>query len=140
MPDNTAAIVIDIGTTNCKVSCYSCLDASVMDVRKFPTPKRVSGQGDVDFDINQLWQTIKCVMAELIMLTPVAISRISIASFGESGVFIDEDGTILTPMLAWYDRRGEDYLSALNEAQKQELYSITGLPPHTIITRRIWRG
>ncbi len=131
MPDNTAAIVIDIGTTNCKVSCYSCLDASVMDVRKFPTPKRVSGQGDVDFDINQLWQTIKCVMAELIMLTPVAISRISIASFGESGVFIDEDGTILTPMLAWYDRRGEDYLSALNEAQKQELYSITGLPPHS---------
>ena len=26
MPDNSAAIVIDIGTTNCKVTCFSCLD------------------------------------------------------------------------------------------------------------------
>ncbi|MFU2221092.1 hypothetical protein ACM55L_22230, partial [Proteus mirabilis] len=25
MPDNSAAIVIDIGTTNCKVTCFSCL-------------------------------------------------------------------------------------------------------------------
>ncbi|WP_225735520.1 hypothetical protein, partial [Salmonella enterica] len=24
MPDYHAALVIDIGTTNCKVSCYSC--------------------------------------------------------------------------------------------------------------------
>lgn len=34
MPDYHAALVIDIGTTNCKVSCYSCHDVSVLEVRK----------------------------------------------------------------------------------------------------------
>ena len=34
MPDNSAAIVIDIGTTNCKVTCFSCLDATTLGAHK----------------------------------------------------------------------------------------------------------
>lgn len=131
MPDYSVAVVIDIGTTNCKVSCYSCQDASVQDVRKFPTPKQVSGQGDVDFDIRQLWETLQQVMTELVAASTLPVSRISIASFGESGVFIDSNDTILTPMLAWYDRRGEAYLSTLDASEKEALYALTGLPPHS---------
>ena len=37
MPDNSAAIVIDIGTTNCKVTCFSCLDATTLGAHKFVT-------------------------------------------------------------------------------------------------------
>ncbi|ECN7589593.1 carbohydrate kinase, partial [Salmonella enterica subsp. enterica serovar Kentucky] len=54
MPDYHAALVIDIGTTNCKVSCYSCHDVSVLEVRKFPTPTISSDKGEVDFDIEAL--------------------------------------------------------------------------------------
>lgn len=131
MPDYNAALVIDIGTTNCKVSCYSCHDASVLDVRKFPTPKFVSERGEVDFDFEALWQALLCVMAELAATSPYPVTNISIASFGESGVFIDEAGNILTPMLAWYDRRGEAYLGTLSPAENRRLYEITGLPPHS---------
>lgn len=131
MPDNHAALVIDIGTTNCKVSCYSCHDASVLEVRKFQTPKSVSEKGEVDFDIEALWQALRQVMAELILSAPFPVTDISMASFGESGVFVSEDGIILTPMLAWYDRRGESYLSLLSEAENKELYAITGLPVHS---------
>lgn len=131
MPDYNAALVIDIGTTNCKVSCYSCHDASLLDVRKFPTPTNVSHNGDVDFDIEALWQVLLQVMAEMATSSPQTITDISIASFGESGVFIDQSGSILTPMLAWYDRRGEEYLATLSEAQSRRLYEISGLPLHS---------
>ena len=131
MPDYRAALVIDIGTTNCKVSCYSRHDASVLAVRKFPTPKLESEKGEVDFHIEALWQTLHEVMAELVAASPYPVSAISIASFGESGAFVDEAGNLLTPVLAWYDRRGEHYLSTLSEADNKELYSITGLPPHS---------
>ena len=42
MPDNSAAIVIDIGTTNCKVTCFSCLDATTLGAHKFVTAKQIS--------------------------------------------------------------------------------------------------
>ncbi|WP_244456677.1 FGGY family carbohydrate kinase, partial [Escherichia coli] len=37
----------------------------------------------------------------------------------------------LTPMLAWYDRRGEEYLATLSEADSAALYDICGLPLHS---------
>lgn len=131
MPDYRAALVIDIGTTNCKVSCYSCHDASVLEIRKFLTPTKTSEEGWVDFDIDALWQALRQIMAELAISVAYPVKDISIASFGESGVFVDKDGVILTPMLAWYDRRGESYLSSLTESEAEELYAITGLPPHS---------
>lgn len=49
MPDNSAAIVIDIGTTNCKVTCFSCLDATTLGAHKFVTAKQISPQGRCRF-------------------------------------------------------------------------------------------
>ncbi|GHK45468.1 hypothetical protein ECZU08_10640 [Escherichia coli] len=131
MPDNSAAIVIDIGTTNCKVTCFSCLDATTLGAHKFVTAKQISPQGDVDFDIDALWQEVRRAIAQLNAASPLPVRRISIASFGESGVFLDEHGEILTPMLAWYDRRGEEYLATLSEADSAALYDICGLPLHS---------
>nr|MDK7289962.1 FGGY family carbohydrate kinase [Escherichia coli] len=126
MPDNSAAIVIDIGTTNCKVTCFSCLDATTLGAHKFVTAKQISPQGDVDFDIDALWQEVRQAIAQLNAASPLPVRRISIASFGESGVFLDEHGEILTPMLAWYDRRGEEYPATLSEADSAALYDICG--------------
>ncbi|MCU5773502.1 FGGY family carbohydrate kinase [Erwiniaceae bacterium BAC15a-03b] len=131
MPDFSAAIVIDIGTTNCKVTCFSCQDATQLGSRKFVTPKLISAQGTVDFDIDLLWQEVVAAMSSLAAESTLPVAHVSIASFGESGVFIDEKGEILTPMLAWYDRRGEEYLATLSEAENERLYAITGLPPHS---------
>ncbi|HAN9623839.1 TPA: carbohydrate kinase [Escherichia coli] len=130
MPDNSAAIVIDIGTTNCKVTCFSCLDATTLGAHKFVTAKQISPQGNVDFDIDALWQEVRQAIAQLNAASPLPVRRISIASFGESGVFLDKHGEILTPMLAWYDRRGEEYLATLSEADSAALYDICGLPLH----------
>lgn len=131
MPDNRAAIVIDIGTTNCKVTCFSCRDATSLGMHKFVTPKVVARPGEVDFDIDRLWLEVVSAITQLTANSPLPVSCISIASFGESGVFVNEEGQILTPMLAWYDRRGEEYLAALDDAESARLYAISGLPPHS---------
>ncbi|OON36992.1 carbohydrate kinase [Izhakiella australiensis] len=131
MPDSSAAIVIDMGTTNCKVSCFSCQDATRLGSIKFATPKCFPTPGAVDFDIEQLWQEVMAAIARLAASSPLPVSCISIASFGESGVFIDDNDKILTPMLAWYDRRGEEYLPAFNDAERARLYAISGLPLHS---------
>ena len=108
MPDNSAAIVIDICTTNCKVTCFSCLDATTMGAHKFVTAKQISPQGDVDFDIDALWQEVRQAIAQLNAASPLTFIIIIIASFFESGVFLVEHFEILTPMLACYDRRVEE--------------------------------
>ena len=131
MPEHAAAIVIDIGTTNCKVACFSRCDASRLAERKFVTPKITAPDGTVDFAIDDLWQQVVATMRSLIADVSATITHISIASFGESGVFVDAQGTILTPMLAWYDRRGEAYLASLSDADSQRLYQISGLPLHS---------
>ncbi len=63
------------------------------------TPTISSDKGEVDFDIEALWQALRLVMAELVASVPFPVKNISIASFGESGVFVDKEGVILTPML-----------------------------------------
>lgn len=107
------------------------LDATTLGAHKFVTAKQISPQGDVDFDIDALWQEVRRAIAQLNAASPLPVRRISIASFGESGVFLDEHGEILTPMLAWYDRRGEEYLATLSEADSAALYDICGLPLHS---------
>ena len=41
-------------------------------------------------------------------------------------MFLDEHGEILTPMLAWYDRRGEEYPATLSEADSAALMTFAG--------------
>lgn len=88
MPDNSAAIVIDIGTTNCKVTCFSCLDATTLGAHKFVTAKQISPQGDVDFDIDALWQEVRQAIAQLNAASPLPVRRISIASLASQGCFL----------------------------------------------------
>ncbi len=73
MPENAAAIVIDIGTTNCKVACFSRRDASRLDERKFVTPKITSPTGNVDFDIDALWQQVVATMRSRIARLRISV-------------------------------------------------------------------
>ena len=80
MPDNSAAIVIDIGTTNCKVTCFSCLDATTLGAHKFVTAKQISPQGNVDFDIDALWQEVRQAIAQLNAASPLPVRRPALAT------------------------------------------------------------
>lgn len=131
MQQNKAALIVDIGTTNCKVSSFSCLDSTCLHSVKFETPKIISPDGAVDFDTDKLWESIQSSFKQLVDHTEIPVSCISLASFGESGVYIDDNDEIITPMLAWYDRRGEAFVNDISSDDAEKIYSISGLPVHS---------
>lgn len=58
MFDYYVVFVIDIGIINCKVSCYFCYDVLVLEVCKFLMLIILLDKGEVDFDIEVLWQVL----------------------------------------------------------------------------------
>lgn len=120
-------LTIDVGTTNTKVSSWNqdTLDKCI----KFKTPKIINNE-NTDFDNNQLWKSIITAIKELGKENLKQITKISIASVGESGVLLDDSFEQIGPMIAWYDQRTEPIVNNLTLDEKKEIYKITGLPAH----------
>jgi sugar (pentulose or hexulose) kinase len=61
----------------------------------------------------------------------VRVSAVAIAGLAESGVLLDASGRALTPVVAWFDRRGSqqvDAISLRNKGFGAEFVRRTGLP------------
>jgi len=69
-----------------------------------PTPTRFPRPGWAEHDPTELWQTVCAVFRSLTNdLDPSPpIAGLAVASVGEAGVLIGEDGNELGPVIAWY--------------------------------------
>lgn len=128
--NNYAAIILDIGTTNCKMSLYQTDNAKLITQKKFRTPKIVE-QKNVNFDYQQLWQAIQKNVKSFTINNLYIIEKIIISSVGEMGVLLSKDNTVIGPMIPWHDTRGSEYIQTLNDREYDRVYKITGLPPHS---------
>ncbi|WP_268869648.1 FGGY-family carbohydrate kinase, partial [Liquorilactobacillus vini] len=79
-------------------------------------------------------------MNEFKVSSKSGISCISIASVGESGVLIDDDGNVISEMIAWYDNRSQGVINNLSNKDKESISRITGLPvsPHYSASKIRW--
>lgn len=123
------AIGIDLGTTNSKVTLCELPSCRAVHLEKFVSPKIMEGES-VDFDIESL---IPCLKAAIRACSDYAkggsIEFISIASVGESGVLIYDDGTYLKRSIAWFDKRGGVYADELHaKGLAERFYGVTGIP------------
>ncbi|MDT2670309.1 FGGY-family carbohydrate kinase [Enterococcus dongliensis] len=124
------SITIDIGTTNSKVSLFEIVSGKLIFRESFLTAKKIDDYGEL-FDLPVIWNQLLEILKELIIKNTGNIDSINISSVGEAGVLIDSKGQIATPMIAWYDKRGAEYINVLTKDQKQFIYEITGLPAHS---------
>ncbi|MGM0138226.1 hypothetical protein IGI65_000640 [Enterococcus sp. DIV0755b] len=124
------AITIDIGTTNSKVSLFKRETGELICREIFKTPKVHDDYG-ILFDFDTIYKRIIMILEDYFLTFNQDIDSINISSVGEAGVLIDKTGKIVTPMIAWFDKRAEKYVAMLNENQKEKIYSITGLPAHS---------
>ncbi|WP_196594214.1 FGGY-family carbohydrate kinase [Pectinatus sottacetonis] len=122
--------VLDIGSTNTKISLYSINSKNFVIQKKFNTPK-ILKNNDEDFNYIKLWEIIKKQIILFNICDLYTIEKIIIASVGETGVLITKTGHVIGPMIAWYDKRGENYLDLLSQTDIKEIYTITGLPVHS---------
>lgn len=130
MNNRCLAITIDVGTTNTKVSLYEIATGNLVDRKIFTTAKKYDKYGEL-FDFEKIWDCIFNELVGFIKKYPNAIDSISVASVGEAGVLIDQNGTIMTPLITWYDKRSKDYIDCLTNEEIRLIYQITGLPVHT---------
>lgn len=124
------AITVDIGTTNSKISLFEITTGKLVDRETFQTDKKEDAFGEL-FDLELIWNKLLTVLIKFISRNSGNVDSINISSVGEAGVLIDNNGDIVTPLIAWYDKRAASYIENLTEKQKERIYEITGLPAHT---------
>ncbi|MGM0216455.1 FGGY-family carbohydrate kinase [Enterococcus sp. AZ109] len=124
------SITIDIGTTNSKVSLFEIATGKLVLRESFQTTKECDASGEL-FDLPKIWNQLLEILKNIISEYPGNVDSINISSVGEAGVLVDSTGQVVTPLIAWYDKRAADYVSHLSQSQKQRIYEITGLPAHS---------
>ncbi|MEO1768747.1 FGGY-family carbohydrate kinase [Candidatus Enterococcus ferrettii] len=124
------SITIDIGTTNSKVSLFEIATGRLVSRENFQTSKQQDQFGEL-FDLDKIWHQLLEILTTFVANNTGNIDSINISSVGEAGVLVNSQGQVVTPLIAWYDKRAAEYVNALTEKQKQRIYEITGLPAHT---------
>ena len=78
--------------------------------------------------------------AESVAGQRVRVLGLGLAGFAESGVVLDGDGRVVTPVIAWYDQRGAAELAGLDPTFRSVFARRTGLPlgPQWTIGKLLW--
>lgn len=124
------SITIDIGTTNSKVSLFEIATGELISRESFQTIKQQDQYGEL-FDLPKIWDQLLEILQKFVSENSGNVDSINISSVGEAGVLIDKSKNVVTPLVAWYDKRAVQYVNGLTEQQKERIYEITGLPVHT---------
>ncbi|WP_407319854.1 FGGY family carbohydrate kinase [Isoptericola halotolerans] len=125
---------IDLGSTGIKVLVADG-DGRTLLVRQRPTPWVGGPAGTTDMLAEDLVTTVHTLLedvsAALVEETGLAAPRIealAVAGMGETGFVVADDGTVLSPGIAWFDPRGRAQVDALPEAMRSRFAGRTGLP------------
>ena len=121
----TAAVGIDIGTTNTKVVRFDRGSSTTVLTR--PTPTR----------LDDLLAVVFAGIRAAAVTGPVA--AVGIASMAESGFPLDQRGRALTSMLSWRDTRDDADVHALADRLGADaLFEATGVRPGPKPSLAVW--
>ena len=125
-------IGVDLGTTLTKalVVDESGREISLGSVETQWTNTRAGAvEGSADDFLTGVLQAmeIAIIEAEIVVGPSLKIEGIGIAGLAESGTVIDKTGAPITPVIAWFDLRGEKQFDSLPNEFKDEFSRRTGL-------------
>lgn len=125
-------IGIDMGTSYTKALVVD-ENGSHIAIASIETKWSSLRPGEVEGDAKDFFEGVviaiskAIVTAEEILGHGITIAGIGIAGLAESGVVVDISGKCLTPVIAWYDERGDKEMQALPDSFKNEFSRKTGL-------------
>lgn len=122
-------IGIDVGTTTIKAIAYDVETQEAKTTAIYPTPVSNPYKGCSEHDPDMLWNVVADCLRKLIHQQdqPLPILGISISSFGDTGVVLDQHLKPISPILTWYDSRGENQIDRLHIAIPTDQFrKITG--------------
>jgi sugar (pentulose or hexulose) kinase len=123
------SVGVDIGTTNTKILVASPTDEPLA-IGQFRSEwfDNVEAAGPRTL-VEQLVTQIELTMhaAQDVTAEELRLIGVGVASLAESGILVGADGEDVTPMVPWYDTRGEDLLGALPADFRDSFPGIVGL-------------
>jgi xylulokinase len=122
-------IGIDLGTTNLKGIAFRPDGRQVAAVTR-PTPIHYHGTEAADFYPEELFESTRALVRELVLQCPAPENIVGLAfsSLAEAGVALDAHGTPLAPSIAWFDHRPRELVAQWRaRVDAKEVFRITGL-------------
>ena len=128
---------LDVGTSGCKLVAYD------LDGREvFAASRRYAetgSDGRRELDPAAVVQSVKETLREAGMNCPEPIRALSVASIGETVVFLDrEDRPLMNAMLTGDCRGIPQTRRLIAEKGAQRIFEITGLPPNELYSLPKW--
>jgi sugar (pentulose or hexulose) kinase len=129
---------VDVGTSDSKV-LVTTLQGQEITAVSTPTSWRNHGGTFTDTDPEMLAAGVFALLDRAATearakVGPVTVEAIAITGMAEAGVLLDESGTALYPILAWFDPRGGAEIRQLPAELLAEFCGRTGLPVSALAT------
>ena len=122
---------VDIGTSAIKASAIDYSGRSVA-IGSAPTPFISTGD-EIEMTADALLFAVHSAISQIAEFLPL-VAAVGIASMGESGTTIDDDGPSALPILAWHDSRGADTVAALTREFGDDIRRRTGREARDVTT------
>ncbi len=123
---------IDQGTTGSTAMITTSNTLEVIDSVNKEFPQHYPYPGWVEHDLNEIWETIKSTIYEIIKKNKIdkkKIKCIGITNQRETICPFDNKGTPITKAIVWQDRRTSDLCNILkNKYDENNIRKKTGLP------------
>jgi len=120
-------LAIDQGTSSTKALVVSPA-GEILGAAEVPVHPRPTGDGGVEQDPEELWNSVLQVGRQVLAQTGVQVAALGLANQGETVLAWDRtSGRPLTTALSWQDRRATSVSERL-AAHGTRLQSLTGLP------------
>lgn len=136
----TTAIVlgIDVGTSDSKVLATTPTGTEI-GVVSAPTIWRNHSGTLTDMDpevlVEGLFRLLERAVDQAVeRVGPVSVRAIAVTGMAEAGVLLDEEGSALYPIIAWFDPRGRAEMFSLPAPVIDQFPGRTGLPVSALAT------
>ena len=115
MTARDSVVGLDLGTTSTKVLVRD-LDGRRLSLAEIPTPWTTTAAGGTETTAAALQShVIRALTTSLrqaeTVAGPLRVRGLGVTGFAESGVVLDAAGRPCTPVVAWFDRRGEQQVA-----------------------------
>ncbi|MFH1009060.1 MAG: FGGY-family carbohydrate kinase [Candidatus Latescibacterota bacterium] len=132
---------IDVGTTGCKAVTFNA-EGKILASAYREYPLHSPQPGWMELDAHQVTEAIKSVIREVAGATKSdPIRALSVSSQGEAAVPLSQEGEILYNTPISFDTRTTEIAKWWRtQLSAEEIYRITGMPPHPMhtICKMMW--
>ena len=122
---------VDIGTSAIKASAIDHSGRSVA-IGTAPTPF-VSTGDEIEMTADSLLFAVHSAISQIVDFLP-RVAAVGIASMGESGTTITDEGPSRLPILAWHDSRGTETVATLTREFGDDIRRRTGREARNVTT------